>query len=91
KDPQTSKLPVPDFTKTLSSDLRGMRIGLIQEYMEEGFNNPEVIQAIKAATTQLEKQGAIVEGVSLPLLAEMGTASASNRAAATKQSVDFGL
>ena len=75
-DPQTSKLPVPDFTKTLSTDLSDIRVGLIQEYMEEGITNAEVIQAVKAAATQLGELGAIVEDVSLPLLVEMGTASA---------------
>jgi aspartyl-tRNA(Asn)/glutamyl-tRNA(Gln) amidotransferase subunit A len=77
KDPLTSKLPVPDYTKALGTDLRGIRVGLIQEFMEEEFTNAEVLQALKTAATQIEKMGAVVERVSLPLLAEVGAVGAA--------------
>lgn len=73
KDPLTSKLPVPDYTQSLKTDLRGIRVGLIQEYMEEKFNDPEVLQAVRVAADQLKNLGAVVQPVSLPLLAQADT------------------
>lgn len=77
KDPQTSQLPVPDYTQGLTTDLQGVRIGVIQEHMDEKSTNAEVLRAVRAAAAQLKELGAEVEDVSLPLLLEVGSASAA--------------
>jgi aspartyl-tRNA(Asn)/glutamyl-tRNA(Gln) amidotransferase subunit A len=57
---------VPDFTKGLTKDLKGMKIGIPKEYFVEGMQ-PEVDTAMKEAIRQLEQLGAKVTwGVSLP-------------------------
>ena len=57
--------PVPDYTKNLSRDLKGMRLGLPKEYMIEGID-PEVKSAVDVALKQLQSLGAEIVDVSLP-------------------------
>ena len=58
--------PVPDYTKCLSGDVKGLKIGIPREYFVEGMQ-PEVEDAIRTAIGQLEKLGANIEWeVSLP-------------------------
>src|ERR1700726_4765022 len=67
-DPQDSTSlnePVPDYTKNLGRDLKGMRLGLPKEYMIEGID-PQVKTAIDAAVKQLQSLGAEIVDVSLP-------------------------
>jgi len=72
KDSLTSKLPVPDYTKCLTTDVRGLRAGLLMEFMEPGFTSEEVRKSIRDAVSQLEAMGVVVEEVSLPMLLEIG-------------------
>ena len=59
--------PVPDYTKGLITDLKGMKIGIPKEYFVEGMQ-AEVETTIKDAIQKLEELGAKVDwGVSLPL------------------------
>ena len=53
---------VPDMT-----DLKGKRIGVISEYLEEGLD-PAVRQVIEASIEKLKKSGAEIVEVSLPSL-----------------------
>ncbi len=65
-DSTSAAEPVPDYTKGLTKDLKGMKIGIPKEYFVEGMQ-PEVDAVIKEAIKQLEALGAKVEwGVSLP-------------------------
>lgn len=58
--------PVPDYTKSLIPDLRGIRIGVPQEYFVEGMEEG-VGHALRSAITRLEELGAEMDwGVSLP-------------------------
>jgi aspartyl-tRNA(Asn)/glutamyl-tRNA(Gln) amidotransferase subunit A len=58
--------PVPDYTKALNSDIKGLRLGVPKEYFVEGMQ-PEVKSAIEKAIDVLSQLGAQVEwGVSLP-------------------------
>jgi len=58
---------VPDYTKGLTKDLKGMKIGIPKEYFVEGMQ-PEVDAAMKEAIRQLEALGAKIDwNVSLPL------------------------
>jgi aspartyl-tRNA(Asn)/glutamyl-tRNA(Gln) amidotransferase subunit A len=67
-DPQDSTSlnePVPDYTKNLGRDLKGMRLGLPKEYMIEGID-PQVKSAVDVAIKQLQSLGAEIVDVSLP-------------------------
>jgi aspartyl-tRNA(Asn)/glutamyl-tRNA(Gln) amidotransferase subunit A len=67
-DPQDSTSlnePVPDYTKNLGGDLKGMRLGLPKEYMIEGID-PQVKSEVDVAIKQLQSLGAEIVDVSLP-------------------------
>ncbi len=57
--------PVPDYTASLTGDIRGLKLGLPKEYLVAGLD-PEVKQAIELAVKQLEALGAEVVEISLP-------------------------
>jgi len=58
--------PVPDYTKSLISDLQGLRIGVPKEYFVEGMESG-VEQVVRQAIGKLEGLGAEVDWeVSLP-------------------------
>jgi len=57
--------PVPAYAEQLDAGITGMRIGLPKEYFVEGMQ-PEVADAVRAAVSQLQSLGAVVEDVSLP-------------------------
>jgi aspartyl-tRNA(Asn)/glutamyl-tRNA(Gln) amidotransferase subunit A len=56
---------VPDYTQSLKTDLKGMRLGVPREYYVEGMQ-PGVADVMKAAQKKLGELGATVEEVSLP-------------------------
>ncbi|MCL5960041.1 MAG: Asp-tRNA(Asn)/Glu-tRNA(Gln) amidotransferase subunit GatA [Chloroflexi bacterium] len=65
-DSTSANVPVPDFTKALIPDLKGLRIGIPKEYFVEGMQ-PEVETIVKTAIGKLQELGAQVEWeVSLP-------------------------
>lgn len=57
--------PVPDYTKYLGRDIKGMKIGIPKEYFIEGIEK-DVGDAIKGAMAVFEKQGASLVDISLP-------------------------
>jgi aspartyl-tRNA(Asn)/glutamyl-tRNA(Gln) amidotransferase subunit A len=65
RDSTSIDTPVPDYTKTLQNDIKGLRIGLPKEYFGEGLN-PEVGTAVEAALAEYKKLGAQIVDVSLP-------------------------
>jgi len=66
RDATSAPYPVPDYTKCLSGDIKGLRIGVPREYFVEGMQ-ADVATAIRAAINQLEALGAKVDwDVSLP-------------------------
>lgn len=65
RDSTSVQQPVTDYTKSLTGDIKGLRIGLPKEYMIGGLD-AEVKAAIDAAVKQLESLGASVEEISLP-------------------------
>jgi aspartyl-tRNA(Asn)/glutamyl-tRNA(Gln) amidotransferase subunit A len=74
KDPYTRQVPVPDYRKTLTGDIRGIRVGVVRELFdtEELGLNPQLRQAVLTAAGLLGKLGAEVKDVSLPLAAQCG-------------------
>lgn len=65
QDSTSVNQPVPDYTKALDGNIKGLRIGLPKEYMIGGLD-PEVKAAVDAAVKQLQSLGATVEEISLP-------------------------
>jgi aspartyl-tRNA(Asn)/glutamyl-tRNA(Gln) amidotransferase subunit A len=58
--------PVPDYTRQLIPDIKGLRIGIPKEYFVEGIQN-EVRAALEAAIDKLHELGAGIDWeVSLP-------------------------
>lgn len=57
--------PVPEYTKELRGEIRGMRIGLPREYFIDGLD-PQIEAAVRKAVALLESQGAEIIEVSLP-------------------------
>jgi aspartyl-tRNA(Asn)/glutamyl-tRNA(Gln) amidotransferase subunit A len=55
-----------DYTKALKENLKGLKIGLPKEYFGAGIQ-PEVEAAVKKAALVMEKLGATVEEISMPL------------------------
>ncbi len=57
--------PVPDYTKSLKTDLKGLRLGVPKEYYVEGMQSG-VSDVIQTALKKLEELGAVIEETSLP-------------------------
>jgi aspartyl-tRNA(Asn)/glutamyl-tRNA(Gln) amidotransferase subunit A len=57
--------PVPDYTKCLNTDIKGLKLGVPKEYFVKGMQ-PEVEKALKDAIEKLAGLGAKVEELSLP-------------------------
>ena len=55
----------PDYVKSLTGDINGLKLGLPKEYMIGGLD-PEVKAAVDAAVKQYEKLGAEIVEISLP-------------------------
>ena len=69
-DSTSAPIEAPDFTQALTGDIKGMKLGLVREFMEyEGRPvSPEVGEAIRKAVATFEALGARVEEISLPNL-----------------------
>lgn len=65
KDSTSVDLPVPDYLKSLTGDVRGIKIGIPKEFFVEGMD-PEVKKAIFEAIDVLKQAGAKFSEVSLP-------------------------
>ncbi len=65
-DSTSAPRDVPDYTKSLVADIKGMRLGVPKEYLVEGMQ-PEVKSATEAALKKLQELGASIDfNVSLP-------------------------
>lgn len=70
RDPADSTsvdLPVPDYLRALTGDVRGLRLGLAREAFGEGLL-PAVGDAVRRAAQVLQDEGAEVVEVSLPTI-----------------------
>jgi len=56
---------VPDYTKSLNKDIKGLKIGVPKEYFVEGMDL-QVKSAIEEAINKLNALGAVLSQVSLP-------------------------
>jgi aspartyl-tRNA(Asn)/glutamyl-tRNA(Gln) amidotransferase subunit A len=66
-DATSAPVDVPDFTKALVNDVKGLKIGVPREYMEKGVND-EVKKAVEKALELLKSLGAQYEKFSIPIV-----------------------
>ena len=66
-DSTSLDVPVPDYTKDLRNDLKGVKIGYIKELCTEGLQN-EVSDAIQKSLEIYKSLGAEIVEISLPLI-----------------------
>lgn len=65
KDSTSVDMPVPDYRKALTGDVKGLRIGLPREYFIEGLD-PDVKKAMDEAIATFRSLGAEFVEMSLP-------------------------
>jgi aspartyl-tRNA(Asn)/glutamyl-tRNA(Gln) amidotransferase subunit A len=66
RDSTSIQQPVPDYTQSLVPDVKGLKIGIPQEFFVEGMQN-EVRTTLETAIKKLEEMGALVDwNASLP-------------------------
>ncbi|MBI5198595.1 MAG: Asp-tRNA(Asn)/Glu-tRNA(Gln) amidotransferase subunit GatA [Nitrospirae bacterium] len=64
-DSTSADIKLPDFRKALGKDIKGLRIGIPEEYFIEGMD-PEVEKTIRQAIKVIEGLGAETKKISLP-------------------------
>jgi aspartyl-tRNA(Asn)/glutamyl-tRNA(Gln) amidotransferase subunit A len=72
-DATTSVLPVPDYAAALDGDVKGLRIGMLRDFVDSAA--PEVKAAVERAVGTLTRAGAVVDDVSLPVMRHAGAAA----------------
>ncbi|MBW4520573.1 MAG: Asp-tRNA(Asn)/Glu-tRNA(Gln) amidotransferase subunit GatA [Scytolyngbya sp. HA4215-MV1] len=65
KDSTSLKVAVPDYTRFLTPDLKGKKVGVIRETFGEGLD-PEVEKVVQQAIAQLKALGAEIREISCP-------------------------
>ncbi|HAZ16610.1 MAG: aspartyl/glutamyl-tRNA amidotransferase subunit A [Candidatus Jacksonbacteria bacterium RIFCSPLOWO2_02_FULL_43_9] len=65
RDATTVDREVPDYEKELSRDMKGMKIGIVEEFLSDGIEQ-DVKHIIEQAIDQLSKMGAEIISLSLP-------------------------
>ena len=72
-DPTASGRPVPDYTEGIDAGVRGLTIGVPEQYFYDQID-PEVDRLVRAALGRLEELGAHLEPVDLPRAADAAPA-----------------
>ncbi len=65
QDSTSLNRPVPDYEAALTGDIRGLKVGVPEEFFIEGMQ-PEVEQAVRSAIDKLRDLGAEIHEISLP-------------------------
>lgn len=60
-DPASAARPIPDYRQSLTSDLRGVRVGVLRHFWEEGGIDADLAAAMDAAIETLRQLGATIE------------------------------
>jgi len=68
KDPSTWDVPVPDYLSMLTGEIRGLKVGVIQERIDAEGVDPEVRDNVVQAIAVLGELGADIQEVSIPLI-----------------------
>jgi aspartyl-tRNA(Asn)/glutamyl-tRNA(Gln) amidotransferase subunit A len=64
-DSTSANRPVLSYSASLTEDVKGLRLGIPKEYFVSGIQ-PEVERAVRNAIRELEKNGAVINEISLP-------------------------
>jgi aspartyl-tRNA(Asn)/glutamyl-tRNA(Gln) amidotransferase subunit A len=72
KDPFSADVPAPNFSRSLTGNIRGMRIGVPKEHFWDLLDS-EVESACRKALTVFEEVGCEVQEVSIPAMTEVDT------------------
>ncbi len=64
-DSTSVNVEVPDYRQSLKTDVKGIRVGIPEEYFIEGMD-PEVERSVRDAIDSLRKWGAEIQTISLP-------------------------
>jgi aspartyl-tRNA(Asn)/glutamyl-tRNA(Gln) amidotransferase subunit A len=64
-DSTSARRAVPDFTASLTGDIRGVRVGVVRAMLEEGVDE-DVARRVRAALEVLKSRGAVLVDVALP-------------------------
>lgn len=70
-DPTSADAPVPNYEERLTGEVRGLRVGVLREYVWD-LIDPEVERLTRAALEQVARLGVEVEDVSVPRLEDYG-------------------
>lgn len=70
RDPTSNSDPVPDYTAALADGVRGLRIGVVDEMLEEIEH--DTLKAVEAGVDVLRRLGARIERISMPLVKKVG-------------------
>jgi aspartyl-tRNA(Asn)/glutamyl-tRNA(Gln) amidotransferase subunit A len=65
-DPSSARVSVPDFTRALTGNIRGLKVGVPKEFFEDPID-PEVEDSVRSAIELLRKLGATVDEISWPM------------------------
>ncbi len=65
RDSTSLRVQCPDYTEGLTGDIKGVRLGVPQEYFVDGMD-PGSREAVEAAIQALERLGASISQISLP-------------------------
>jgi aspartyl-tRNA(Asn)/glutamyl-tRNA(Gln) amidotransferase subunit A len=67
RDSTTSLKKVPDFSKNLTTNIKGMKIGLLKEYDVKNAIHPDIQKTFSRAIDELRKAGAEFVEISVPM------------------------
>ncbi|MCQ9208891.1 MAG: Asp-tRNA(Asn)/Glu-tRNA(Gln) amidotransferase subunit GatA [Omnitrophica bacterium] len=65
QDSTSAEIKVPDYTKSLLNDIKGIKVGVPKEYFTKGLDS-QVKTSVNQAIELLQKLGAKVKEISLP-------------------------
>ena len=65
-DPASANVPVPDFTKALTGDIKGLKVGVPKEFFEAAID-PQIEATVRKAIQLLGELGATISEVSWPM------------------------
>ena len=75
KDPYTWNTPVPDYLAALTGEVRGLKVGVVQERVYTDAVEPEIRDSVVQAISVLGELGAVIQDVSIPLIAHSAAIS----------------
>jgi len=67
RDSTSVDVPVPDYAAELGTPLRGLRVGIVKEFFDQGLD-PQVAACVHQAIESMRREGAIIKELSLPSL-----------------------